>query len=461
MVARLLIDDWRDKTMNGEDEPSPEQLAAELFRHEARLTDVQRLGAPVMPAALSQWALTTFLVALFGVAAWFVCTTRYAHKETVIGQVTPAEGALRIMATKSGVAERVLVNEGDHVRAGQVLMFVSSAPKLEHGESLAGSLRANQLSQLDLQASQASARRDQLLRQREEIGAHRKGIVIDLAQIAGSIRLQKERVAIQEKTVVAAQTLGAQGMMPALTVHAKENDLIASRQLLNALSREKSQQESTLEQLRIQHARLGAELRLVVIDAAQIAVKEEEKRLTSEATYADNPTAPRDGVVSALQVKNGTPVSPNQSLAVIVPSSTNNGASALELELWAPSRAIGMVRTGAKVKIMYDAFPYQVFGVGEGEVRFVSNAPVLPNELPIPTEAKEQLYKIRVALQRDSLSAYGKRWPLAPGMRVTADLVLEERSLLDWLLDPLHAMQRRSGDDVASIPPLSIDLSSR
>ncbi|WP_404932111.1 HlyD family efflux transporter periplasmic adaptor subunit [Massilia atriviolacea] len=190
---------------------------------------------------------------------------------------------------------------------------------------------------------------------------------------------------------------------------------------------------------------------------AQIAVKEEEKRLNAEATYADNPTSPRDGVVSALQVKNGTPVSLNQTLAVIVPEHGNGIRSALEIELWAPSRAIGMVRNGAKVKVMFDAFPYQIFGVGEGQVRFVSSAPVLPNELPIPTEMNEQLYKIRVALERDSLSAYGKQWPLAPGMRVSADLVLEERSLLDWLLDPLHAIKRRSGKDDASFLTSSIN----
>ncbi|RSZ60531.1 hypothetical protein EJB06_05310, partial [Massilia atriviolacea] len=249
------------------DEASQEQQAAELFRREVRLTEAEGFGVPAMPAGIPQWSLTLLLASLFAVAAWFVCTTHYAHKQTVIGQVTPAAGTFRIMATKSGIAERVLVNEGDRVRGGQVLMFVSSTPRLEHGESLSVSLRENQRSQLDLQASQANARRDQLLRQREELVTRRKGIDADLSQIAGSIHLQNERVQIHERTVDAARILGNQGMMAALTVHAKENDLIESRQFLSALKREKAQQESMREQLRVQGERIGAELRSVLTEA--------------------------------------------------------------------------------------------------------------------------------------------------------------------------------------------------
>ena len=45
----------------------------------------------------------------------------------------------------------------------------------------------------------------------------------------------------------------------------------------------------------------------------------------------------------------------------------------------------------------------------------------------------------------DRQQAYGKAWPLAAGMSLSADLVLEERSLLDWLLEPLLAAKKRAG----------------
>jgi len=73
----------------------------------------------------------------------------------------------------------------------------------------------------------------------------------------------------------------------------------------------------------------------------------------------------------------------------------------------------------------------------------VADAPLNPNELPIPIETKEQMYRVTVSLDQDYLTAYGRRFQVSPGMRLSADLVLDERNLLDWLLDPLHATRQR------------------
>jgi membrane fusion protein len=50
---------------------------------------------------------------------------------------------------------------------------------------------------------------------------------------------------------------------------------------------------------------------------------------------------------------------------------------------------------------------------------------------------------IDVELDQQAVTAYGKAWALAPGMRLSADIILEKRSLLDWLLDPLFAARQR------------------
>jgi membrane fusion protein len=92
---------------------------------------------------------------------------------------------------------------------------------------------------------------------------------------------------------------------------------------------------------------------------------------------------------------------------------------------------------------MFDAFPYATFGVGKGKVVALSGAPLNPHELPIPIETKEQMFRVLVALDQNHLNAYGRNWALSPGQRLSADLVLDERNLLDWLLDPLHATRQR------------------
>ena len=129
---------------------------------------------------------------------------------------------------------------------------------------------------------------------------------------------------------------------------------------------------------------------------------------------------------------------PGRALAVIVPQ-----GKPLQAELWAPSRAAGFITQGDRVRLMYDAFPYQKFGVGHGRVSSVSGAPVDPQDLAVPIESREALYRIVVNLDEDSVAGYGKRWPLTPGMRLSADLVLDERNLWEWLLEPVIAANRR------------------
>lgn len=118
----------------------------------------------------------------------------------------------------------------------------------------------------------------------------------------------------------------------------------------------------------------------------------------------------------------------------------------LEADLWVPSRAAGFVQPGDPVRLMYDAFPYARFGVGRGVVKAVGRAPVAPNDLPVPIETKEGLYRVTGSLSRQDVAAYGKSWALAPGMRLNADLVLDERPMLAWLLDPVLAIKNRGGE---------------
>ena len=150
----------------------------------------------------------------------------------------------------------------------------------------------------------------------------------------------------------------------------------------------------------------------------------------------------RDGQITNIQVKQGDFVGANQTLALIVPQSSVSRAQ--QVVLWVPSRAVGFVQPGHKVRLMFDAFPYQSFGAGSGRVADISLAPIMPNELPIPIETNEQMYKVLVTLDRDTLEAYGRSWPLRAGMRLSADLVLDEKSLLGWLFDPVTAMRKRA-----------------
>jgi membrane fusion protein len=118
----------------------------------------------------------------------------------------------------------------------------------------------------------------------------------------------------------------------------------------------------------------------------------------------------------------------------------------LEARLHGPSRAIGFVRPGQRVRLRYEAFPYQKFGQYEGAVKSVSRSTVGPAELggsdgaqpgPVPGEP---VYRVTVELARQTATAYGEEVPLQPGMRLEADVLIETRRVYRWVLDPLYSL---------------------
>ncbi len=46
---------------------------------------------------------------------------------------------------------------------------------------------------------------------------------------------------------------------------------------------------------------------------------------------------------------------------------------------------------------------------------------------------------MRVRLDASSVKAYGTEIPLRPGLTLTADVEIDRRSLIRWMLDPLFA----------------------
>lgn len=91
----------------------------------------------------------------------------------------------------------------------------------------------------------------------------------------------------------------------------------------------------------------------------------------------------------------------------------------------------------------YDAFPYQRFGLYKGEVTQYSKSILLPNEVSTPVPVNEPVYQVHVKLASQAVSAYGAEVPLQSGMLLSADIVLEQRSLLNWLFEPILSLRGR------------------
>lgn len=213
--------------------------------------------------------------------------------------------------------------------------------------------------------------------------------------------------------------------------------LLEQRQSLNALRQQISVRQSqttetryTLDQVPISATERTQELRRN-LEALEQQIAEVEGR----RSYVVR--APRSGRVSALYATDGQVADPRLLQMVIAPPTP-----VLEAELFVPTRAIGFVRIGQPVRILYEAFPYQSFGTYKARTVRVSHTVLTKADVAVPLPIEEPVYRVTAALDRPDIDAYGQKVPLQPGMVLKADIILEERSLMTWLIDPLLSARR-------------------
>jgi len=169
-----------------------------------------------------------------------------------------------------------------------------------------------------------------------------------------------------------------------------------------------------------------------------------DQQLAESETRRENViVAPESGVLSVDLATLGQSVIPSQALAVIQPDGT-----ALQVHLFAPSRAVGFVKPDDRVNLRYQAFPYQKFGQQEGRVSSIARIALSSTELAslnLPQQDQnEPLYRIVVEPRRQAIEVYGHQTPLQAGMSVDAYVLQETRAIYEWMIEPLLSVNSMS-----------------
>ena len=74
----------------------------------------------------------------------------------------------------------------------------------------------------------------------------------------------------------------------------------------------------------------------------------------------------------------------------------------------------------------------------------MSASVILPGELTgAPVKVNEPAYLVKASLGSNALEAYGKAVALKPGMTFTADVTLSQRTIIEWLFEPLYTLAGR------------------
>ncbi|WP_332659709.1 HlyD family secretion protein [Brevundimonas sp.] len=412
---------------------------SDLFRKEAVTHATRRLaGEVVLASSISSRVLAGLVIAIVFGGAIFAATASYARKETVVGWLTPEAGMIRLAARQGGIVSSIHVREGDRVVVGQPIATLTLSSALEGGDSFAALSRS-----LDAQGaaaqSRAAAAQATLAAEQRQLTGRRAALDRELAETRRNLGLQDERLALARAEVARAETIAAQGFLTRRELEARRSAELAVRQESSTLSSRALGYEREIGEVNARLAAIPIDIQAARADAASTRAGLDQQVTQAETLGRYVVVATVAGRVAALPVDAGQTVAPGAAVAILTA-----GDSALEAELYAPSRAAGFVREGQEVRLLYQAFPHQKFGTGEGVVTSVSRTVLAPAEIAIPgLQVQEPVFRVRVKLARDSVSAYGETLPLQPGMLLSADVVIDRRSLLEWLLDPLYAAGRR------------------
>lgn len=411
-----------------------------LFRQE--VLDARRgewLGSIIVATPLSRWVWTLLSLLLAGALVVLLVFGHYTRRESVSGQLVPSAGLVSLTATNAGSVTRVWVHEGQSVHQGDPLAEISS----DQDSAALGDTHALVGQQLALQRQhlQQDLQTQQLLTQQQASALRAKITLLKAQQLqmAGQLELQHRQAASAQALLERIQPLASKGFVSAFQIEQQRSAMLDAQAQYKTLTRQAldlRQQidtaEAQLAQLPLDASTRRSATERQVADVSQSMAQNEMQRAVVLR-------APRDGVVSAVLLKEGQMVAAGQSLLSELPA-----GSTLQAQLLVPSRAIGFIAPGSRVVLRYQAFPYQKFGQQYGKVADISRSALSPSEVAAvlgrATRQSEPLYRLQVTLESQHVMAYGKPEPVKPGMALDADILMERRSLIEWVFEPLYGL---------------------
>jgi hemolysin D len=144
--------------------------------------------------------------------------------------------------------------------------------------------------------------------------------------------------------------------------------------------------------------------------------------------------SPANGTLFQMPVR--TPnvyLQPGQLVAQLAPQ-----GSPLILRAQMPSQNSGFLRLGMPVKLKFDAYSFQDYGIVQGHLTKIS-----PDSKIVQRGSEQtEVFELEVTLDSTEIQSRGRRIPLTPGQTATAEVIIRQRRIIDFLLDPFKQLQQ-------------------
>jgi membrane fusion protein len=419
---------------------------SDLFRPEVmQARSGQWLGGVRLTQSVPWWWLTfgaSLLAALLIAYVFLGEVTRKAH---VSGVLMPADGLIDVAAGSAGRVAEVRVREGQSVSAGTVLFLLAVDRASGAGETGARVAEQIEARRATLQAERG-LRESQIRLQQQAVASRVAALDTEIRKLDDEIGTAQRRRALGAQQVTRLEQLAREGFVSATQVQTQQQDLLDQDARIQQLSRTQLALRRDRQTLAAEVAQLAAQLQTDLASVERSLAALTQEGVENDARRTQVVVAPRAGTVTALALQAGQAVAPGQRLAMLAPL-----GSPLQAHLFAPSRTVGLVEPGQPVRLRYAAFPYQKFGLQAGTVQSVTKSAFAATELPpgvhhlaLRDLAREPLYRIVVALERQNIDAYGEAQLLKAGLTLDADMMQDRRRIVEWMLEPAIAAKRRA-----------------
>ncbi len=357
----------------------------------------------------SRFWMKTVLWSLMGTTAFAIGWLAFAKTEEIVvakGKLEPIGAVKEVQMPIGGIAKRILVKDGDQVKAGQLVMQLDTETSQQKELSLS---QAQQLKRKQLTAKREEVRLKQL-----ELKRYLQLNREEEQKLTNTLNLDKEI----EGRLEALSKEGATGELQYLQQRNKVKE--GEGQLMQTKVdrfRQKAIIDQSIQQLNGEISNIESELadiRSQLTDAG-VTLRYQELR------------SPVNGVVFDLKPKApGFAAQGAETIMKIVPYDK------LEARVEISSSDIGFVRVGMPVDVSIDSFPATDFGVLEGTVLQVGSDALPPDQAK---QRDEYRFPASIKLTNQQLKLKnGRQLPLQVGMSLTANIKLRKVSYLQLLL---------------------------
>lgn len=373
-----------------------------------------------------------------------------------VGEVVPQGQIKTIQHLEGGIIEKINVSEGDVVEKNTPLVQLDVISTESNRKELSVRLDRLQLTAARLVAESkgadpefpediATRRPRAALTERQTFEARKRELIsstavlvdqmrqrdLEAKQIRSRMKSSKSDLVLARREFAMSSDLLSQGLVSKIEHLQLEREIENLEGEVDELSTAVPRSEAAIAeaQERIRETeftfrrRAGEELIQVETEIARL--HEALTRATDRARRMEI-RSPISGVVKRLRYHTiGGVVRPGEAIMEIVPTQEK-----LVIEAKLSPRDIGYVRVGQSAMVKISTYEYVRYGGLAGQVISVS-----PDS---QTDSKGQTYfRVVVRTDRTYLGNSSSELPITPGMQATADIHTGEKSILEYLIQPI------------------------